>query len=133
MERINAQGQGGGLTLLQVSEDSAATLGEVVTFTSYILNEGTQALLDVRLVPVSLNNAAMAHLSYINRFKEEELTTAALLPGAYVKWNFQYQIALPDIAAGGPIVSAMSATATAHDGAYLRAESDVVITVSEAS
>lgn len=133
MEQKSTAGQGGGLTLLQLSAGSAATLGEVVTFSCYILNEGSRALLDVRLVPVSLSNAEMAPLRYLNTVPEVEPVTATLLPGAFVKWTFQYQIGLPDVAAKGPIISAMAATAMTDDGTLLRVESDVLIAVAPAS
>ncbi|MHA7270203.1 hypothetical protein [Arthrobacter sp. HLT1-20] len=122
-----------GLTLLHTTRSAAAGPGRVVTFTSYVINDGTEPLEHVRLVPMSLSNADMAQLRYIENSSRDDLVAGTILPNGFVKWQSQYQVTHLDVASGGPLISAMAATAVAQDGTELRDEADVVLEVAWAS
>ncbi|WP_133162839.1 hypothetical protein [Arthrobacter glacialis] len=116
-----------GLTLLHTTRCTAAGPGRLVTFTSYVINEGTEPLARGRLVPMSLSNADMTQLRYIKLPSLDELTVGALAANSYVKWESHYKVTHRDVASGGPLISAMAATAVAQDGTELRDEADVVL------
>lgn len=118
-----------GLALLHTSRASLAVSGDRLIFETYILNEGTETLGDVRLVPMSFRNADMAQLSYEKLRLENEAFNGVLLPGSFVKFTAQYRVTDADVVAGSTLISAMAATAVAEDGAFLREESDVVLEV----
>ncbi|MHA7305557.1 hypothetical protein ACX80E_09975 [Arthrobacter sp. TMN-49] len=118
-----------GLTLLHTTCSAVAGLGQLVTFTSYVINEGSEPLEHVRLVLMSLSNANMAHLRYSSSPAIEELKVGALAPAGYAKWQSQYTVTQLDVAGGGPVVSAMAVMAVAQDGTELRDEGDVVLEV----
>lgn len=118
-----------GLTLLHTCRSLFAVSGDLLTFDTYILNEGTGTLGDIRLVPLSFHNADMAQLSYVRFGEGSEHFNGVLLPGSFVKFTAQYHLTRADVVAGGPLISAMYATAVADGGVLVRAESDVVLEV----
>lgn len=118
-----------GLTLLHTCRTGTAGSGELVTFSMYLLNVGTEALDGVRLVPRRFSNADMAVLEYTDFPAAEDLNVGTLLPGTHVGWTARYRVSCPDVLSGGPIISSMAATAITRDGLLVRDESDAILNV----
>lgn len=119
----------GGLTLLHTCRAADFDGGELLIFDSYILNQGTEPLSDVRLVSRSLSNADMTRLSYIEKWTENELLVGDLQAGAFVKFSARYCATSKDVSCGGPLVSSMSATAVTASGVLVQDEADVILEV----
>jgi hypothetical protein len=56
--------EGPSIALVHYADRSFASVGDTISFTAWILNDSTETLTDVSLIPCSLRNSVAGRLSY---------------------------------------------------------------------
>jgi hypothetical protein len=107
----SARPQPAGPTLLHTAREAMALAGDVVTFKAIVFNEAQVPLHNVRFIPVSLTNANLDALTYLNPPLAAELQVGTLLPGTFASLTLDYEVSVVDVSTGGPLISAMAVAA----------------------
>jgi hypothetical protein len=118
------------VVLIYVADKPAATRGETIIFTAWIVNDSRGRLRNVRLVPRSFTNEAMENLEYTSKPPDADLHIGTLAAGESAMLSFSYVVSAADHLYGGELISAMEVTGISR-GRTIRDEHDAFVALNE--
>jgi hypothetical protein len=118
-----------GISLAHMAGGDSAEVGDLITFTTWILNATTEALTDVTLHLRSFTNEHGDHLSYRTEPMAAELTGRTLGPRQALKYYFSYEVTQRDVPEPGLLISALRADLVAPSHGRIYSECDAFVTV----
>lgn len=113
-----------GITLVHSCDITHASAGDFVTFSSWIMNDTTEDLHGVSLIPRSFTNAGMESLCYLKQPTPNYCRIGHLKPGETATRTFTYRVTEADVRHGGEIISAMGVVGTTENSESLWDECD---------
>ncbi|SEF12593.1 conserved repeat domain-containing protein [Arthrobacter alpinus] len=116
-----------GIHFIHSVDKAVANAGEILTFTTWILNATSKTLANVCLHPLSFTNEHMEALRYSTEPPREHRNGRVLGPHGALTYAFTYLVAERDIHQSGFIISALQAKLTAPGLGTLRSECDAII------
>lgn len=116
-----------GISLIYMADKAAAGVGELLTFTAWILNSTGESLHDVNFRMRSLTNPGLEHLQYRSQPSKAMIRNRILLPRRSVSCMLAYQITAADVQQPGVLISAIQASVVSPSKGRLYSECDALI------
>lgn len=118
-----------GISLVHMAAEDSAAAGDLITFTTWILNATTGALTDVSLHLRSFTNEHGDQLEYRTEPHVTEMIGRTLGPRQALKYYFSYEVTQRDTEEPGLLVSALRADLVAPIHGRIYSECDAFVSV----
>lgn len=113
-----------GIHFIHLVDRPMAEVGELLTYTTSILNATSETLTNVCLQLRSFTNEQMVSLPYATQPSAKELTACVLGPCQSLTYSFTYMVTTRDALSPGLIISALQAELTSPSMGQLYSECD---------
>lgn len=121
-----------GVSLVHLADSKLVQVGQVVTFTAWILNASSEVLTNVTVELGSFTNEANDTLVFDSQPTDAKLSSQTLLPGRALTHTFTYRVKAADTQHGGLLINALKVRMTSPDHGALVSECDAYSVATQA-
>jgi hypothetical protein len=118
-----------GINLVYMAGQDTAEVGDLITFTAWILNATSQVITDVSLHLRSFTNELGDQLKYRTEPQVTEMAERTLAPQEVLKYYFSYEVTKRDVEEPGLLISALQAELESPSKGTLFSECDALVSV----